>query len=266
MTCYWAGKKRIADDIATSILKVVDIFDPERKICVGYWEPFLGMGSVMSKLIVPLSNEYDEKLIFLGTDTNKKVIDFWNEIKQGWKPPSFKDGEIDYNDYLNAKDECKKKKKDSISPCDTFIGYSCGFQGQYFKGITRPEKFGSLITAGYNSVMKVADNMSSDSTNFHLIDFFDYDAIEPIVKSGGFIIYMDPPYKCSTIFDYKNSKNSFDIVKFWKCAEFLAKNNLVFVSETEAPSSKWKVIWEKSFNNISNNKKYSRVERLYVCL
>ena len=114
--------------------------------------------------------------------------------------------------------------------------------------------------------MKIADHMSYPY--FDCIDFFDSVSqnIANIRSHGGFIIYMDPPYKCSTILDHtnSNSKNSFDFVKFWKYAELLAENNLVFVSETEVPSSKWKKIWEKTFHNISNNRQYSRVEGLYT--
>ena len=282
MTCYWAGKKKISSHIASKIIEAIGEFDPNAKRYMHSWEPFIGMGSVMSKMIVPLRKRerLRHRIKVIGSDNNEKVIDFWNEIKSGWRPPSVAEGDIEYEEYKAAKEESKGTKGVSISPIHTFLGYSCGFQGQYFNGNTKYDKFYTLANAGYNSVMRVADVMSY--AKFFTADFFSLfppstlrsgegeselsSLVEKIAQKGEWIIYMDPPYKCAPHDDYKlKDKDYFDFEMFWKIASLLGRRNLVFVSESDPPSEDgWKVIWEKSWNHIANNNTYSRQECLYL--
>lgn len=56
------------------------------------------------------------------------------------------------------------------------------------------------------------------------------------------LIYLDPPYKNTKKYDV--SKN-FDYEKFWNKVRELSKDNIVIVSEQEAPDD-FEIIWEKN--------------------
>jgi len=75
------------------------------------------------------------------------------------------------------------------------------------------------------------------------------------------LVYCDIPYKDTT--QYGICKN-FDNDKFWNWARKLSKNNIVLISECQAPND-FESIWEqevtRTVNNSSRNKS---IEKLFV--
>lgn len=65
------------------------------------------------------------------------------------------------------------------------------------------------------------------------------------------IFYLDPPYKNTT--QYGISKN-FNHELFWDFARYISKNNIVFISEYEAPED-FECIWEQEVKNTFNQTK-----------
>ena len=73
--------------------------------------------------------------------------------------------------------------------------------------------------------------------------------------------YCDPPYKDTK--KYSTSKN-FNSNEFWDNVRELSKNNIVLVSENQAPND-FKCIWEQEIKrNIKYDKSKKSVERLFI--
>lgn len=73
------------------------------------------------------------------------------------------------------------------------------------------------------------------------------------------LIYCDIPYKNSIGF-----KSEFNHEEFWAWAEEQSKNNIIIVSEYEAPEN-WKCIWQKQVKTHQNNRnKLVKTEKLFI--
>ena len=74
-------------------------------------------------------------------------------------------------------------------------------------------------------------------------------------------IYCDPPYKGTK--QYKASKN-FNHEEFWDWCREKSKENIVLISEQEAPED-FVCIWEKSVNrSIKASDKTKAIEKLFI--
>ena len=248
MTAYWAGKQRIGKDLSKVMLQYIDLFAQCGITFRGYWECFVGMGGVMRHMIGPLASQFPN-MQFCGTDNNVAVTNFWSAIRSGWEPPSH----ITPEQYQYLKDTREAK-----SALHAFVGYSCGFHSEYFKGCPPPERIALYLYRNHKNVRAIQPMMSL--ANYANRDFF---AIAPYLPHG-FIYYLDPPYKMSGKYDRGFMYQAgFDTDKFWRTATALAQHSLVFVSETEAPDD-WVVVWEKTWNAVANEHNYQRVERLFM--
>ena len=73
--------------------------------------------------------------------------------------------------------------------------------------------------------------------------------------------YCDIPYKDKK--RYGTSKN-FDYKTFWGWAEKMSENNIVIVSEEQAPKI-FKCIWEQEVTRTQDNtKRFKATEKLFV--
>ena len=75
-----------------------------------------------------------------------------------------------------------------------------------------------------------------------------------------FVVYCDIPYKDTK--QYNTSKN-FNHNDFWQWVRKISKNNIVLVSEYQAPKD-FKCIWEQPIlRTIDNTKRVETIERLF---
>lgn len=73
------------------------------------------------------------------------------------------------------------------------------------------------------------------------------------------LIYCDPPYKNGIGY-----QEEFNHDLFWQWAEKQTKNNIVIVSENEAPND-WVCIWQQQTKTSMNNRnKINKVEKLFI--
>jgi len=89
----------------------------------------------------------------------------------------------------------------------------------------------------------------------------DYRNLSPIDS----VIYCDPPYNETTQYS-KKIVGEFVSEEFWDVIRKWSKDNIVIVSEYNAPSD-FDCIWEKKIKldiRDSNNKRKPRVEKLFV--
>lgn len=108
-----------------------------------------------------------------------------------------------------------------------FVGYHATFGAKYFGGYARGFKADGITprdesNEAYRNTMKQLPNVID--VKFVNADF---KALE--IKNA--VIYCDPPYQGTT----KYSTGSFNYDEFWNWCREISKDNIVFVSEYNAP-------------------------------
>lgn len=235
MTIYGGGKARIGCRIYEAINKVIlDKEEKENKKYEIYIEPFCGMLGVAHHFI---KNEKFNKYIL--SDINNNIILLWNKLKnKNWILPDLCSKE-EYNKIIKSK---------TCSALKGYYGVACSYYGM-FGGRYKPNVCSKIKT------QMLGQLVNKYSSRIKII-CKSYDAYKP----KGFVIYCDPPYKNNTL---ENFFKNFDHDKFWNIMREWSKDNLVFISEYEAPSD-FKCIWHKQFNSCFNGVIKNKIERLFI--
>lgn len=175
-----------------------------------YLEPFMG------SCWITVQAKYRNRL---AGDCHENLVTLYHKVsKEGWVPPEFISKE-EYED-IRANRRTDKYPGELVA----FAGYGCAFGGSYFR------KYAGEIYAGRSqrSILKKAKNLKD-------VQFFvaDYKELNP----KGCVIYCDPPYEDQYGFRYTNVVGNpvFDSKTFWALMERWAEDNLVYVSELDAP-------------------------------
>ena len=203
MTRYHGGKIRIGNHIAKAIIKYIKEYK-DNYIIDGYCEPFCGMCGVYRYIV-----KYTCYNNYLAYDINSGVINFWNSLKNGWKPPE----NISEKDFNNL-----KQTRNEMTSEHMFVGHLCSFGGHYF----------GSFTENYNTTHSrrkcINDALLLKNVSFKVNEY------NNITNLKNFIIYCDPPYKKNHKYKVK-----FDNDSFWKWCQDMAKDNIVIVSEQSCP-------------------------------
>lgn len=233
MTQYAGGKARLGTRISDFIFK----YEAES---IGhndspYFEPFVGMAGVMTKMTPKNKNRK-----YFACDLEKCIISFWREIQTGWNPPEI------------SKELYKRIRSSGVEDAMyAFAAFGCSFKGMRWGGF-------------YEEAMGIAKRRLSKhdfnelTSNVTFIDNCSYVDHSP----SGMVIYCDPPYMKSNFVKDRKNLMDFDHVLFWETIRIWSKNNLVIVSEAEAPDD-FVSIWSYERQNGINNKK-PIVEHLFV--
>ena len=243
MTAYQGGKKKIGKQLSI-VLKQVE--KDHGKEDMDYFEPFCGMCGVLNHM-----NNGKRKII--ANDLNTDIIMMWKAVQDGWVP--------EYKEY--DEEEYKQLVKDKPSKERSFYTIAHSFHNE-FLGPRRSNivmRGQNYITCAINGVKKI----NVDNVVFENKSYTDY-------NPKGMLIYCDPPYM-----NNKFSRNiyfkDFDYKLFWNKMREWSKNNLVIVSEYEAPED-FTCIWDKEYKwnvNAVNQKtkengsyNYKKIEKLFV--
>ena len=232
MTAYGGGKAKLGCHIYNVINKLIEEQDKKYDT---YFEPFCGMLGVAYRFI---KNDKFNKYIL--SDKNKDIILLWEKLKKGnfiLPPPC-------------TKEEYKKIKESKLhSALKGYYGVSCAYSGIFF--------------AGYKVNIKAKENtqllgnlLKQNSKKIKLI-CSSYTDFNP----KGMVIYCDPPYKNNN-FGSEYFKD-FNTELFWDTIRKWSKDNLVIVSEYEAPPD-FKCIWTKTTNSCFNGLTKGRNEGLFI--
>lgn len=101
---------------------------------------------------------------------------------------------------------------------------------------------------------------ANDSTNYPQWYIVPGDYKELYIGYENCLFYCDIPYKGTK--QYNTSLN-FDYDRFWTWANLMSENNIVLVSEYQAPDE-WKVIWEKELAKTMNHgNNVTGIEKLF---
>ena len=256
MTKYWGGKLKIGKDIAQVMLSQIGSSEGGCGFRT-YWEPFLGMGGVMRHMALPMQ---ERGMTVVESDLIPAVMAMWRYLQEG------KDFKFAL-ELTSAELEELRETKDKCSALHGFVGHGCGYFGVYFSGKLKFSDYQVLLGRAYRNTEKVRKWVGVP--HFARRDFFAFAEVRPPRNT---VMYLDPPYRL----DQKSCKtrvwaiaSEFSTEKFWA---ILAKwseprlNNLIFVSETEAPEG-WVCIWsKKGENNLpgSTHTRFKREEKLFI--
>ena len=195
--------------------------------------------------------ESDRKTI--ASDINKDLILMWKALQQGWTPPN-ECSEIKYN-------ELKYDSKNS--PERGFIGVVASWSGIFFHAYRLKYAKGkkNFMDEGYRGIMKVVPIVKNVEFSIG-----SYDEHSP----ENMLIYCDPPYLGNKLGNKNHSFfRNFDHDKFWDIMRKWSTNNIVIISESNAPSD-FKKVWSSESSTIiklNKQKKYidnfQKMKRLF---
>lgn len=233
---YVGSKARLSKDIVPIINKLIK----ENNIDT-YIEPFVGGANMIEHI------NCNRKI---GYDSNKYLISMWIKLQKGWIPPM----EFTKEEYIDVKNNMENKYE------DYFIGL-VGFCATYNAGWFR-RWGGSAITKNgkvrnyYNESVR---NILNQLPKLKDVEFACEDSLELNFKDC--LIYCDAPYQKSS---YEMYKDSFDYNKYWDKVREWSKDNIVLISEYEAPND-FICIFEKKITTTFDNKQRKKdTEKLFI--
>ena len=239
---YMGSKSRIAKYIVPILQKYIDDNNIKK-----YVEPFVGGANVIDKI------RCDEKY---GSDYNKYLIALLQRVRN--KEPLL--DEVSRELYSDV-----RANKDSDKYEDWFVGnvgFIASYNGRWFDGgyaqagyekTKAGERFRDYYQEARRNILKQTDNIQ-DTVFIHK-DYRDWKDL------NNCLIYCDPPYQGTK--QYDNAKN-FNYEEFWNIIREWSKNNIVLVSEQNAPDD-FKCIWEQEVSrSIKATDKSKSVEKLFI--
>lgn len=239
---YMGSKSRVAKYIVPILQQYIDQSGTNV-----YIEPFVGGANVIDKIGADCR---------IGFDINQYLIALFEHLRYGGTLPD----EITREEYAAV-----RSNKD-IYPrwyvgC---VGFLASYNGRFFDG--------GYAKAGYettssgkryrNYYREARDNILQQANNLYTVSFgyMDYKVLAEAVKLDGFVIYCDPPYAGTK--QYANSKG-FNHDQFWEVMRNWSKNNIVLISEQDAPDD-FTCIWQQDVSrSIKAGDKSRSVEKLF---
>ena len=216
---YLGGKQRLGKHLAPILKELWDyVIEKTKKKLSGYFEPFCGSLGVLRNM-----TDLDTKKI-IANDYHPDLIQMWNEVK---------DETFKYPTSVSEEEYNKAKELKSPNALKAFIGFGMSFGGRFFGAYAhkylkdKNEDFCKEMTNSLNRAAPLIKNVKF--TNKSYLDY----------KPKNMFIYCDPPYKYSK-FPIKYRRDvkkydEFDNDLFWETVRKWSEDNLVVVSEMDAP-------------------------------
>ena len=241
---YMGSKSRIAKYIVPIIQKYID-----NNATDNYYEPFVGGGNIIDK--IKSSHKY-------ASDLNKYLIALLTHVSNGGELYDTVSKEL----YDEAKTAYKNNDKTKFKDYQIAnIGFLASYNGRWFDGgYAKPVYEETKTGLRYRDYYREAkDNLLKQATDLKGVDFSVCDYKDVSLK--GFVVYCDPPYNNTT--GYENSKD-FDFKEFWNTMNKWSENNIVLVSELNAPEN-WISIWSKEVvRSLNTRDKSVATENLFI--
>lgn len=242
---YMGSKSRIAKYIVPIIQNYID----ENHI-TKYAEPFVGGANIIDKIVC------DKKL---GTDLNEYLIELLKRVQAG----------LSLYDTVSKELYDKARKAFYNSDFSEFdkweigcIGFLASYNGRWFDGGYAKSGYEKTKNGlRYRDYYKESkSNILKQKENIQNIHFYTRDYREYIGMKN-FVIYCDPPYQGTK--QYINATN-FDYEEFWQTIRNWSKNNIVLISEQNAPND-FQCIWEQEVSrSIKATDKSKSTEKLFI--
>jgi DNA adenine methylase len=197
----------------------------------------------------------------VAIDVNPFIQIFFEGLTAGWFEPRW----ISKGDYMHYKKLASFTKPDhrnrDLCAMIGWAGAGCSYSGKWFGGyagkVNTKEGVRDYMDESIRNVLAQRDQLGQ-------LTYFRTDSYETIAMYSNCTIYCDPPYAGTTGYgDF-----GIDHVNFWDIVRMSSKNNVVFVSEYNAPDD-FACIWESdkssslSANGKSGGSKRS-TEKMFV--
>lgn len=230
--------------IATSILSYIHSYIFLNNIDT-YIEPFVGGANVIDK--VQCTNK-------LAYDKNRYVIALYKHLQSNGELPEDVSREL----YIDCRSHYYAK--DGYYP-DWYlaaVGFLAGYNGRFYDG-----GYGGTFKSEENNrnyYNEAKNNLLNQMKSLQDVKFevSDYKDLQP----KGALIYADPPYKGTKGYDTISKK--FNHQQFWDKVREWSKDNIVLVSEEQAPED-FDIIWEQEvLRTVNNNISKQATEKLFI--
>lgn len=250
---YLGGKSRISKQISEVIIDEISRWkEPNSSLdCVSNRERereresngrlislFCGSCAVESKLAPHFKS-------VICNDNHKYLVALWQALQDGYELPEV----ISEQAYKSIREH-----KDDNPALTGFVGFGCSFGGKFFGGYARNKTGTNYAAQSKRSILKDFANLQD--AVFTCNDYKD------VVIPAGSIVYADPPYDNTT--GYTSGK--FNTEEFWEHMREISKDNMVFISELNAPDD-FKCIWKRPFTRTldrNKNNQFKVVEKLFI--
>ena len=236
------SKARIAKYIVPIIQSYIDKNNIET-----YYEPFCGGCNIIDK--IKCKNK-------IGSDIQEYLIELYKNLDKISNLPEF----VTKEHYSDVRDCYNQKSNKYPKWYVGAIGFLASYNGRFYDG-----GFSGLVKTKDGNIRNYYDeakrNLETQIPYLQAIEwtYGDYKNINQ--NANNWLIYADPPYKDTK--QYGTSKN-FDHEAFWQWVRDMSKDNIVIVSEQQAPDD-FKCIWQQDIiRSIDNNKRVSSVEKLFI--
>lgn len=238
---YMGGKSSIAGEIVPFIHNYIMLNNINT-----YIEPFVGGANIIDK--VQCKNRF-------GYDKNKYLIALYKHLQDGGELPE----DVSRETYVDAREHFRLNDKYYPDWYIGAVGFLAGFNGRFYDGCyAEPGMCGTTFRDYYQESKKTVRNQIKSLLDVHF-DCQDYKE----VKASGALIYCDPPYAGTK--GYLEVTKHFNHKEFWDTMREWSKNNIVLISEENAPDD-FDIIWEKNIQRTIRAQDKSKVahERLFI--
>ena len=242
---YMGSKSRIAKDIVPILQDIIN-----KNNITTYIEPFVGGANIIDKITCEERH---------GSDSNKYLVSLLQRVQNKEELLD----EVTRELYTDVRSNQNTDKYDDWVVGN--VGFLASFNGRWFDGGyaqtgVEKTKNGSRIRNYYeeskNNIQTQALQENFTNIIFSINDYLFWDN-----KLSNCLIYCDPPY--ANVKQYQNSI-LFDYEKFWETMRSWSKDNIVIISEQNAPED-FKCIWEKEVSrSIKATDKTKSTEKLFV--
>ena len=231
---YMGSKSRIAKYIVPIIQKSID-----ESGTTTYIEPFCGGCNIIDSVRV------DRRI---ANDINPFLIALYNAVvNRSEKLPDV----ITREEYANVRSNQSGFPMWYVGA----VGFLASYNGKFFGGYSGVVNTRGGIRNYYDEAKR---NLEAQVPHLRGVEFAytDYNAILP--KRA--VIYCDPPYAGVTGY---GGAPTFDHDRFWEYVRFISEDNIVFVSEHQAPKD-FECIWQKPVTRtLDNATRAVAVEKLF---
>lgn len=260
---YLGGKQRLGKHLSPALKSLWNyVSENSEKPLDGYLEPFCGSLGVFRNIT-------DLNCVkFIANDYHPDLIQMWNEVK---------DDTFIYPESVSEEEYLSAKKLQSPNALKAFIGFGMSFGGRFFGAYAHKymnDKKEDFCKEMCNSLKRATPLIKNvEFTNKSYLD------LEP----NNMFIYCDPPYKYSKFpIKYRRDVKKYDVFDndlFWETVRKWSANNIVVVSEMDAPedfieiwnleryrsaAQSKKTRFKPDLPNQESSSKTNKTERLFI--
>lgn len=233
---YMGSKARLSKEIAPIINNII----LKESISL-YIEPFVGGCNMIENI------KCDKKI---GGDNNEYLIEMWKALQKGWEIPK----EISKEEYLRIKENKDGYPKELVS----VVGFCSTYNAKWFGGYagivkTKVGTYRNYYDEAIRNIQKQVPKIMD--VNFRYGDYTQFTDIKNA------LIYCDIPYQGTT--QYGSCKD-FNHDYFWNWCRDMSKNNIILISEYNAPND-FECIWTKEVTTtLDKNSRKKDIEKLFI--